>query len=410
MACGSARNGTPGSRTALSVEDDPRDTAARLLALHEAWRTSEIVPGEVRPAVARAWRRLSSAKTAPVPRLVDEDVRDRRAVRTTLAALVPGLQATLLDVAAEASNELVVCDADGYVLWLDGPRSVRRHSERLGFVEGACWREDTVGANALGTALVDGEPVQIFGAEHTDEGHHAWVCTGAPIVDPASGTRIGAVTLSGPLRSAHPNTLALVSAATRSAQALLAGQHRERLRTLAADADDREGIVVDPHGWVATSPGFRVGERLWLPGPLREGTIHVPGLGAFDADPVGPDGAGWRLRPRETVGPTRIELTTGPETTAVIVYPDRRDVAPITPRQAVVLAALAEAPQGLTAADLAEHVYGSRGRAVTARADMSRLRHRLGDVVGARPYRLTVPLVAGGVQRSATLPRRADRS
>lgn len=400
---------TSASRAALTVGDDPREAATRLLALHAAWRTSRVVPAGLRPVVSRAWHRRTpppaarGASTTPAPSTVkraeplthlsDADVRSRRAVHTDLAALVPGLRATLLDVAVEASNELVVCDADGFVLWLDGPHAVRRSSERLGFVEGACWREDTVGANALGTALVDREPVQIFGAEHTDEGHHHWVCTGAPIVDPASGQCVGAFTLSGPLRSVHPNTLALVTAAARTAQAHLAGLHRDRLRALAEEAGDGEGIVVDSDGWVAAAQGFRVGERVWLPGAVHAGTVHVPGLGIFDAEPAGRSGSGWHLRPQRLAEPTHLRLASGPECTVTVLYPDRHDTVPVTPRQRDLLLALAEAPAGLSAGDLAARVYGSAARDVTARAEISRLRRRLGDVLATRPYRLTVPLV-----------------
>ena len=39
-------------------------------------------------------------------------------------------------------------------LWRDGCSSVRRRADGLGFVEGAAWDENTVGTNAIGTALV----------------------------------------------------------------------------------------------------------------------------------------------------------------------------------------------------------------------------------------------------------------
>ena len=75
---------------------------------------------------------------------------------------------------------------------------VRRLADRLGFVGGSAWTEANVGTNAIGTALVLGEAVQIHGAEHFVESHTIWGCAAAPLVDPWTGTTIGVVDVSGP--------------------------------------------------------------------------------------------------------------------------------------------------------------------------------------------------------------------
>ena len=48
-----------------------------------------------------------------------------------------------------------------------------------------------------------------------------WQCSGAPIHDPATGEILGVVDLTGHLRTAHPHTLSLVSAAAGMAEAYL---------------------------------------------------------------------------------------------------------------------------------------------------------------------------------------------
>ncbi|MEU4743237.1 transcriptional regulator, partial [Actinosynnema sp. NPDC023658] len=62
---------------------------------------------------------------------------------------------------------------------------------------------------------------------------------------------------------------------------------------------------------------------------------------------------------------------------------------PLSLRHAELLTALALHPRGLTAEQLALHLYGERGNPTTVRAELHRLRDRLGRVLSTRPYRLT---------------------
>jgi hypothetical protein len=382
------------SPVALTVADDPLAKARELRRLHTAWSSSRTIPPQVRDVVARAWRRQEGMRTTfgdtrPAEPVEHDDVVRRREENSALRATVATLERTLLDLAAEASNELVVCDADGVVLWLSGPGPVRRSSERLGFVEGATWTELAVGTNALGTALTDGAPCQIFGPEHSRQDQHSWVCTGSPIRSPRSGRVIGAVTLSGPLHSAHPHTLALVTNAVRTAEDQLEREHREELDRLAARAPatgSGERLVLDPSGWVASSTGLAASGRLWIPSGLHEGVVWVPALGHFHATSTP---GGWLLRPAS--GEVSLSVEPGPPAHLAVSGPAGRERIPLTARHLEIVRALAAYPQGLSARDLATVVYGSGGSTVAVRSEVSRLRRRLGGLIETRPYRLTVP-------------------
>jgi hypothetical protein len=62
---------------------------------------------------------------------------------------------------------------------------------------------------------------------------------------------------------------------------------------------------------------------------------------------------------------------------------------PLTPRHTQLLTLLMSAgPAGLTAAALSTAVYGDEQHDVAIRAEMSRLRRRLGGVLLTRPYRV----------------------
>ncbi|CAM5707588.1 hypothetical protein SALBM135S_07735 [Streptomyces alboniger] len=115
--------------------------------------------------------------------LGEEDLEQRRRA-SPLAEVLPVMRQALVPVADAAQHIMVVCDADGRVLWREGSAAVLRRADALGFVPGADWSEDVMGTNGVGTPLVVRRPVQVFSAEHFVRTQHAWTCTGAPATDP----------------------------------------------------------------------------------------------------------------------------------------------------------------------------------------------------------------------------------
>ena len=63
----------------------------------------------------------------------------------------------------------------------------------------------------------------------------------------------------------------------------------------------------------------------------------------------------------------------------------------ISLRHAEILFVLATSPQGRSAPQLAEDLYGDRSRVVTVRAEMSRLRKQFAGLCLAQPYRFPRP-------------------
>ena len=143
--------------------------------------------------------------------------------------MVPRLVQLLAPV-VDAGQLVVITDADGRVLWRSGNAGVRRMADDLGFVDGSAWTEGNVGTNAIGTALVLGEPFFIQGAEHFVESHARWGCAAAPIADPWTGRTLGVVDVSGPSRGLHPAELALVEMAARVCSLEVLEQHRAGAR------------------------------------------------------------------------------------------------------------------------------------------------------------------------------------
>lgn len=378
----------------MATSPDLAALARDLVRIHDAVLAGAQPPQQPRALVARSWSRMLALGLDPSGRnarhpLTPADVEARRR-RSRLSLVVDELRQVLLSAADASSYLVVVTDADGVVLWRDGAPRVRRHADLLGFAEGASWTESDVGTNAIGTALAETAPVQLFSAEHFEATQHPWYCTAAPVHDPADGSLLGVVDVSGPALTLHPAIKALVTTAVRLAEAQLWRHHEERLEELRRstvtllNGSDGPLLVVDDYGWVAAQQGITGRDRIEV--PTAERTVAVPGLGMCLPERLP---GGWLIRPS---GPqqlqARLDLGTSPPT-FVVDSGEAPWVTPLTPRHAQILRALVAAgPAGATAAELSRTLYGDPDHKVTVRAEISRLRRTLGALVVTNPYRI----------------------
>ncbi|MFC0007458.1 sigma-54-dependent transcriptional regulator family protein [Micromonospora siamensis] len=209
---------------ALEFGADPAERIAQVGAAHEAFLAAGTAPDRVREVVRRSWERsalLDPEASAPVD-LTDDALESYRAAHP-LAPVLPLFRDLLGGIAQDGAHLMAVCDAYGRLLWVEGHPGVLRHAERMNFVPGARWDEGHAGTNAPGTALAVDHSVQIFATEHFVRPVQRWTCAAAPIHDPATGLLLGAVDITGGDHLATPQSLALVRATARAAEAYLAG-------------------------------------------------------------------------------------------------------------------------------------------------------------------------------------------
>ncbi|GAA2851329.1 GAF domain-containing protein [Streptosporangium fragile] len=390
--------------SAVRIATDAVGLAPLLAEVRHAVLNGDRTAVVPRPVVSESWQRCLRAGLDPDrPRSLStfdaKTVYEMRAGHP-LAQVLPLLRSTLLCVAEEALHVMVVTDVQGHVLWMDGQSDVRRLADRFQFVEGVRWAEDTVGTNAIGTALAIDRPVQIYASEHYASGQHVWTCAAAPVHDPDTGAVLGVVDVSGPFQTIHPATSALVNAAAR-----LAEEHL-RIRMTARDERLRQrnmvhldrlrgapGALLNASGRIlATSPAGWVEGRLDV--PAEGGECLLPSGDLAVAEPIR---GGFLVRSAEPGHATRtsrptLKLTFLGADPPMAVLAGRP--TPLTLRHAELLAMLALHPKGLTADQLAAYLYGDAGNPVTVRAEMHRLRALLGGVVEAKPYRLTAAVEA----------------
>ncbi|MBL1084091.1 GAF domain-containing protein [Streptomyces actinomycinicus] len=373
--------------------------AARLLSeVREAALAGQRARLAPRPVIEQSWGRMLRSGVDPErglrSRVLSSDEVLRRREESPLRQVLPVLREGLLSVADVAQHIMVVADADGRVLWREGAAPVLRKADSLGFEPGADWREDVVGTNGVGTPAVVRRPVQVFAAEHFVRAHSSWTCSGAPITDPRDGRLLGVVDVSGPLETMHPATLAWVDSVAKLAEARLRELHvasLEQLRAVAAPVLARLGgraLVVDRDGWTAAVSGMPYVRRATLPKSLAPGHRWLPSLGSCTVEPLA---GGWLLRTEdEPLAAARrvvLDLARPGRCTVTVMASAASWSSELSPRHAELLFLLAEHRGGRGAAGLAEDLFGDPSKTVTVRAEMSRVRRYLGDLLRHRPYR-----------------------
>lgn len=381
---------------------DPVARARVLATVRDAVLSGGHGPVEPRAVVSDSWRRSLAARIDP-ERGSPPQVYDRReifAIRSghPLAQVLPMLRDSLVAIADEAMHMMIVTDAEGHILWCEGQSDVRRSGERVGLAEGMRWTEDAVGTNAMGTALAADRPVQIHSAEHLVRRYHLWTCAAAPIHDPDTGEVIGSVDITGPVRTFHPATLALVTTSARLAEAHLRAalaerDERLRARNLAhlTGLRGEPGALLTPSGRVlAAQPAGWLPDRLALPVSGDRIDLGHHGEAVLEQLPEG-----YLLRiPRtahRSTSTLALRFLGADRPTARL---DGREVR-LTLRHAEVLTVLALHPAGLTAEQLATELYGPTGNPVSVRAEVHRLRAQLDpDVLRTQPYRLNATVQA----------------
>jgi hypothetical protein len=397
---------------------------ARLLRrAHDIALGGRGTPPVLREVIGHSWARSVGAGVdpdRPAPLVLETDQVAARFAEHPLAGVAAIVRHLLGAAAEDARHLMALSDGDGMLLWVEGHPSMLEAAIEPRFLPGSLCSEAALGTNAVGTALALDHAVQVFSAEHFNRLLHGWSGSAAPIHRPASGAVLGALAVCGSFRTAHPHTLSLVSAAARAAEAQLACEQQRRDAELTAryidrlpPAGRRRSALVTGDGRVlfASPPGWLAG-RIAL--PAEAGSVALGDGTRALVEPLG-DGASivWGVRARERRVPRRTVRIRALGVDPPDVLLDGRRLT-LSLRHVELLVLLALRPEGLSAGGLARALHGDGGKPVTVRAEVTRLRRALGDIVLGQPYRLAADVRAdfldverllrrGDVDRALTL-------
>lgn len=203
------------------------DLHTRKLAAMRAW-TSFVEQGDraeavVRPEILSSWTRSEAAISPDVTEapLADESETESIWRDSPLQAAVETVESELRRTAEDGDLVLAVTDAETRVLWTYGGRVMRRKAETVNFVAGGRWDDESVGTNALDLANRHTQPAMVFSAEHYAPIVHNWVCWAAPVIDPATGHKLGVIDLSTTWDRTHPIGLATARVMARLIESAL---------------------------------------------------------------------------------------------------------------------------------------------------------------------------------------------
>jgi hypothetical protein len=358
---------------------------------------------DVRAPIAHSWQRSHAAGVDPspdhrAPVAADADETSERWDVHPLAGAADLIRDCLAPIADEAAHLIVVSDADGLILWIDGNARVRLDAaDVMNFTEGAMWSEGGAGTNAIGTALAADHAVQVFAAEHFNEVVQQWTCAAAPVHDPDTGRLLGVIDLTGRMKTVHPHSFGCAVATAQAVESRLQNLIHEQDNRLRSRYQDRLGgrggrrALIAPSGRVLadTPGGWLDADRLVL--PAGGGELVLPsGTHAF-AEVVGHEEAFVlrELTGKRAAGRGRLlnlHLLGRDHAEATL---DGKPVH-LTRRQAEILSLLAGHPDGTSSEELAADLYGDGGQPGTARVEVYRLRKLLRHGIDTERYRLTM--------------------
>ena len=177
---------------------------------------------DIRPVILESWKRAKKQKVPPME-VKDEKLepdallRVRARKHELISVAHPYLQ-NLYSYVKGSNFIIALTDEKGNVIDLIGNDAmIQARAKKSGLTLGCNRSEKYAGTNGIGTCLVTGQPIQIWGCEHYIKPHHSYVCSAAPIKN-EYGTIRGCVDLIGPMEAISPHTLGMVCAAVDGIQ------------------------------------------------------------------------------------------------------------------------------------------------------------------------------------------------
>ena len=193
-------------------------------------------PEQVGSTVARSWQRCLNAGLAPIGPLPEVPQFDAHAVlraidrQRELVAHARPVMEYLHQQTRDSGSMVILADDRGVVLQTLGDVDFVGRAERVALALGASWAERHRGTNAIGTALAEGGPVVVHGAEHYLDRNAFLTCAAATVSAP-DGRFLGVLDISGDQRGRHPHTFGLVRAAAQMIEnRLFDARHGDALR------------------------------------------------------------------------------------------------------------------------------------------------------------------------------------
>jgi len=186
--------------------------------IKDAWlnfKNSGEIDKEIDPLIKRSWKRcadyevFSSGKEKHIV-LNNTELKERIDEYERLIYTATPLMQELYQYIKGSHFIIILTDKEGYILKSITDPGFERDAREVELIEGANWRENARGTNAIGTSIAENVALNVYATEHLLEKNHILTCSAAPIKD-NNGDTLGALDISGNYQAYHPHTLALIN-------------------------------------------------------------------------------------------------------------------------------------------------------------------------------------------------------
>lgn len=174
----------------------------------------------IRDVIAASWRRSRGYKINPFVedtsvRLDEVELKKRYKEFMPLLDTAKPFMDSIYNIVKDTDFIIRLIDKDGYVLEHIGEEKLINMYYSLGLCDGYNVKEEVIGTNAIGIALLTGEPIQVVGGEHYLQEYHKLTSSACPIKN-KNGNILGVLSITGSYELVHPHTLGMVVAAAEA--------------------------------------------------------------------------------------------------------------------------------------------------------------------------------------------------
>ena len=143
----------------------------------ERFHSEGILSDGLRDYIISSWERCNLYKVDPLIQEAkraysDFSILEKKEQYSYLLDIVTPYLDEIAQCFSDDNMAVVLTDHHGMIIEEKAGEKTWRRLSNLGLEPGADWSEEITGTNAIGTALKEGKPVQVFSAEHFCQGWH----------------------------------------------------------------------------------------------------------------------------------------------------------------------------------------------------------------------------------------------
>ncbi|WP_252504925.1 EAL domain-containing protein [Sporosarcina sp. Marseille-Q4943] len=187
--------------------------------------------------------------------LTDKELTAKRTSYTEILSVVSFFSNKLLDSLKGTPILVVVSDAKGYLLDIEGDETIKETIKQFGIQIGSLFTLEDTGTNVISLALQQKHPISIIGTQHFHSFLHEIACYGTAFRYTDENSLLGSVSIMMPIQFQNPLFLTMLTQAVDSIEReLLLRKQNKKLDIMNQImlSRTRNGIVITDENGITT--------------------------------------------------------------------------------------------------------------------------------------------------------------